>query len=361
MRAKKKYRFEPDYAVPPGETLLEVMKSLQITQKSMAIRLGLTQQSLIRIIKSEQPISYETANRLELVTQVSAKFWNNLEATYREQIAKLQEREQFEHEIEWLRQIPVNELIARGAIRYFKEKVDQLREVLRFYGVGHARAWRDLWVKAPAVATRRSQCFDFHPGPASVWVRLGELQAQNIECKPHSKPEFMRALKDIRKLTKEDPIEFVGKMRSLCAESGVALAFVPEMKKVPWNGATKWLTPEKAMIILNLRGKGEDKFWFSFFHEASHVLNDSKKDFLINDGSQKDPREKTANAFAADFLIPSKYDQQIRKIRCKAEIINLAMKLGISPGIVAGRYQHLKKKWSYYKGLIRTFKWEHAS
>ena len=67
------------------------------------------------------------------------------------------------------------------------------------------------------------------------------------------------------------------------------------MKKVPWNGATKWLTPTKPMILLCLRGKGEDKFWFSFFHEAGHVLHDSKKDLLINDGSQGDPREERAN------------------------------------------------------------------
>jgi len=54
-------------------------------------------------------------------------------------------------------------------------------------------------------------------------------------------------------------------MKQLCAEAGVAIALVPEMKNVPWNGATKWLTPRKVMILLCLRGKGEDKFWFSFF------------------------------------------------------------------------------------------------
>jgi len=45
------------------------------------------------------------------------------------------------------------------------------------------------------------------------------------------------------------------------------------MKKVPWHGVTKWLLPSKAMILLNLRGKMEDQFWFSFFHKAGHVLH----------------------------------------------------------------------------------------
>lgn len=54
--------------------------------------------------------------------------------------------------------------------------------------------------------------------------------------------------------------------------------------------------------MLNLRGKREDKFWFSFFHEAGHVIRHSKLDLLINDGSQEDVREKEANEFACTVL-----------------------------------------------------------
>jgi HTH-type transcriptional regulator / antitoxin HigA len=36
MKSKKKYQFEPDYAVAPGETLHEVMESLEMTQKELA-------------------------------------------------------------------------------------------------------------------------------------------------------------------------------------------------------------------------------------------------------------------------------------------------------------------------------------
>ena len=146
-------------------------------------------------------------------------------------------------------------------------------------------------------------------------------------------------------------------MKRLCAEAGVAVALVPEMKKVPWNGATKWLSGKKAMILLSLRGKGEDKFWFSFFHEAGHVLHDSKKDLLINDGKHSDPREVRADQFAADFLIPAKYDGAIQGIRSKAEVVDLAAVLGVSAGIVVGRYQHLTKRWNFFVELIRKFEW----
>jgi len=59
------------------------MESLELSQKEMAMRAGLTVQTLIRIFKGEQPISHETANRLELVTGTPARFWNNLELQQR--------------------------------------------------------------------------------------------------------------------------------------------------------------------------------------------------------------------------------------------------------------------------------------
>jgi hypothetical protein len=36
---------------------------------------------------------------------------------------------------------------------------------------------------------------------------------------------------------------------------------------------------------------------------------------------------------------------------------SLAHKLKISPGIIAGRFQRLTKKWNYFNGLKRKFQW----
>jgi len=356
IKAKKQYQFEPDYAVAPGETLLEVMTSLDMNQKEFAKRLELTEQTLIRIFKGEQPISYATANRLELVTRVPARFWNNLEAEYREQLAKLEERQRLAAGIEWLKTIPVRELVERGCLESRQDKVSLLREVLKFYGVGSVAAWSEIW-DVPAVAARRSPCFETRPGDASAWIRQGELQAHEIDCQPYDKARFKAALQQIRGLTRETVEVFEPEMKRLCAEAGVAVALVREMKKVPWSGATKWLTPNKAMILLCLRGKGEDKFWFSFFHEAGHVLHDSKKDLLINDGSHDDPREERANQYASELLVPAKYDARVSTLRSRAEVALLANELGIAPGIVAGRYQYLTGKWNYFKDLIRPLQW----
>ena len=43
------------------------------------------------------------------------------------------------------------------------------------------------------------------------------------------------------------------------------------------------------------------------------------------------------------------------------DVISLAHKLKISPGIIAGRFQRLTKKWNYFNGLKRKFQWAVSS
>lgn len=62
------------------------------------------------------------------------------------------------------------------------------------------------------------------------------------------------------------------------------------------------------MILLNIHGKGGDKFWFSFFHAASHVLHQQKKCIFINDGTSSDECEHKADKFASEFLTPVVFD-----------------------------------------------------
>lgn len=351
----KEYDFEPDYAIPPGETLKETVEAIGMTQKELSKRTGLTVQSINRIYKGEQPILYETADKLELVTGVPARFWNNLEANYREQREKIKQLDELNNNVDWLKKIPVAEMQKRSLIAKTSKKTEQLREVLKFFGVSSVSAWEEIWTN-PQVAARRSVCFESMPGPAATWIRQGERIAQAIHCAPYDKSRFKETIKEIRKLTIEEPNVFVPKMIELCAHVGVALALVPEMKKVPWNGATKWLNCNKAMIMVNLRGKREDKFWFSFFHEAGHILHDNKKKLYINDDSD-DPVEDRANDFAASVLFPGGLRETIPNLITKSKIRLFAQEIGLSPGIVAGQFQFLTKKWTWYHDLIRKIVW----
>ncbi len=89
VKANRTYGYSPNYAVAPGETLGEVIKSLTISQKELATMTGMTEPAIIRILKGAQPITFEMANRLEMVTGIPSRMWNNLEMQYREQLSKI--------------------------------------------------------------------------------------------------------------------------------------------------------------------------------------------------------------------------------------------------------------------------------
>lgn len=357
--AKRRYGFEPDYAVAPGETLQETIESLGMTQRDLALRTGMAPKTINEIIKGKAPITPDTAVFLERVTGVAARMWNNLEMNYREQLAKIADRERLDVDLCWLKTIPTKELIRRKAIGDQPDKVSLLHATLQFFGVSNSERWNEVWMQ-PAGAYRKSERFRAEPAAVASWLRLGELKAQSIKARPFDKAKFRAVLVEIRKLTTESPEVFEPKMVELCASTGVAAVFVPEIKKCPTSGVARWLTPTKALIQLSLRYKTEDQFWFSFFHEAGHILNDPKKGVYIDDGDSDDhSREERANRFAADFLIPSGCASTLPTLTSRTQIVRFANSIGISPGIVVGRLQKdgILRWNSLLNDLKRRFEW----
>jgi Zn-dependent peptidase ImmA (M78 family) len=232
-------------------------------------------------------------------------------------------------------------LIDRGAIENVSDAVALLDEVLRFFGVANVDAWHEGW-GIPQFAFRRSLAFKGEPGAMAAWLRLCELEARECRCGPFDKAAFRSAVGAIRSLTRKKPEVFVPEMIDRCAKAGVAVALVPEIKGAPVNGAAKWLTPDKAMICLNLRGKNNDLFWFTFFHEAGHILNDSKRETYIDVGYADDPREEKANQFAANLLIPPEHVQELPRLKSYRAVLAFARSIKIAPGIVVGRLQREK-------------------
>ncbi len=333
-----RYPHEPDYAVPPGETLAETIEALHMDQRDLASRTGLSEKHVSQIINGHAAITPETAAKLERVTGVPARMWNNLEATYQERRARIAERERLKHDLVWLKTIPVRELVRRGLIEPVKDKVQQIQAVLRFFGVDSPAIWNEYYLKASPVY-RKSASSKMKPGPTATWIRIGELKAQAVQSSAYDSGRFSQALAEIRKLTTEPPKVFEPRMKSLCAEAGVALVFVREIKGCPVSGLTRWLSPTKALIQMSLRHKTDDQFWFTFFHEAGHILRDGKNEVFIHDNHPEPDREKKANRFAAEFLIPSDAATELQGLTTRTAIVAFAGRIGIAPGIVLGRLQ----------------------
>lgn len=343
MTEATRYRYQPDYAVHPGEILEETLKARNMKKGDLAERCGLSVKTVSQIMSGKASITPETALQLEKVLRVSANIWSNLDTNYRLFKAKLAARKEFSKHEEWLKQLPTGQLTERGIIQHKKDPVEMIEQLLDFFGVGSIAAWQGR-IEHLEVAFRRSLSFQSSPGSVATWLRIGELRAQDVDCSPYNKLKFLTALREIRGLTCESPDVFEPRMKQLCGEAGVALVFVSELPKTHLSGATRWMDKDKALIMLSLRYKSDDQFWFSFFHEAGHVLRHSKRlIFLDEEHMESSEEEEWANQFAADMLIPSRiYDSFVaeKKYTMPAAIQTLAQQLGIAPGIVVGRLQH---------------------
>lgn len=96
------------------------------------------------------------------------------------------------------------------------------------------------------------------------------------------------------------------------------------------------------MLALSFRYLSDDHFWFSFFHEAGHlVLHDPKDTYVDGGEADESEREREADAFAASYLIPPEKMEALVRIKPRAkDVIRFSVQLGISPGIVVGQMQH---------------------
>ena len=114
---------------------------------------------------------------------------------------------------------------------------------------------------------------------------------------------------------------------------------------------TRWLTPAKALIQLSLRYRTDDHLWFTFFHEVAHVIRHGKTEVWIEDGSEAadDPREAEADRFSRDVLIPPRDARELPKLKTEIAVREFASRIGVAPGIVAGRLQH-DECWPHSRG-----------
>ena len=357
------FTYEPDYISPPGETLEDVLDDRGMTQAELAERTGLARKTVNEIIKGKAPISPDTALHLERVFDIPARFWTSREQQFRGALARLEERERLQQCLDWLNAFPINKMAEMGWIEKPSDKVDQLRELLGFFGVASPEQWKAVWLDPDVkVAFRKSLKFTSEPQHVSAWLRYGDIAARELDCAPYNEKSFRSALKEIRELTREEPEDSQPRMQSLCRDAGVAVVLTPQLPKAKICGATRWLRPDCALMQLSDRYKTDDHFWFTFFHEAGHILLHGKKDVFLEECDDEHVQEKEdeANEFAARFLIsPSALQELIDSgARSYAEVDTFAEEIGIAPGIVVGQLQRRGYlPYSHLNGLKQRIAW----
>ena len=353
-------QYNPDYAVPPGWVLEERLAVRGISHAEFARRCGRSPKLISEIIAGKASLEPETALQFEKVLDVDASIWLGIESEYQLHNARKEEASAAAAFAEWLAAFPVQELVKRGCFGKPGSDVDAISKLLAFFRVGSIEAWIFHYGRAN-VAYRHSTRFQSNEATLATWLRLGELEAERQDCADYNASRFRRVLRTVRGLTRKPIEDALPQAAQLCNTAGVALALVPPLPKTALSGAAWWLLPKKAVIQLSARHKSDDHLWFSFFHEAAHILLHSKKGIFVDEFNSIDTElEAEANEWASNTLIPQPAWERLVAARPRSQhaIQMFAEDLGIAPGIVVGMLQHKGFiPWSHLNSLKVRLTW----
>jgi HTH-type transcriptional regulator / antitoxin HigA len=351
--------FNPNWVSLPSTTINSILDERGITKVMFAKGLDWNVEMVDELVTGKLSIDETIAQKLHQILGASKDFWLS-----RQEIYDLRRKEISAKQMNWLKSLPICDMIKNG---WINKTTNLLEECLSFFNVPNIEAWHYNYEDALSQASfRKSPTFDSELYATSAWLRRAEIITRNYKHNNWNKDLFEQKLfEQIKPLIKiKNPSVFIPLLTKICADCGVLLAIVPTINKCHASGATKFLSKDTAIMILSFRHLSDDHFWFTFFHEAGHLIMHEDKftriESISSGTNNQDDEEVEANIFASECLIPYQLKNEFTKLkRNKRDIISFASKASISPGIVIGQMQHNQMiRYEYLNSYKRHYSWD---
>ncbi|EEI90858.1 putative addiction module antidote protein HigA [Sphingobacterium spiritivorum ATCC 33300] len=346
--------FYSDIAFHPGETLTEKLEELKMGPKEFAIRTGKPEKTIIAILKGDSSITPEMAILFESVLKIPASFWIKRQFSFDEFKAREKRALTVEEAKDWAKRFPIADMVKCQWLNAKTKVEEKVEELFHFFGVSSPDAWKDYFFNQQLkVAFRISLAHTKEPYAISAWIRQGEIQANRLNCGAYSEAKFKKTLKEIKTIMATQPDNFFEQLQQLCLACGVKVVYTPCIKKAPLSGATRWID-DNPLIQLTGRYKQNDRFWFTFFHEAGHILLHGKKDIFLEDIDYSDAdlqKEAEANNFAVEWTFSNEQEEEVLNATPLTieNIEEFAKLFNTHPAMIIGRF-HKKGLLHYAEG-----------
>jgi len=343
--AIKKNQYFPQIVFHPGETLAEKLEEMNMGPKEFAIRTGKPEKTIIAVIKGDSALTPDMAVQFESVTKIPAHFWMNSQRGYDEFIAREKRNEMIVQSVEWAKLFPISDMIKKDWLPVTASIEEKTTALLSFFSISSPAAWQDYYFNQELkVAFRISLAHTNEPYAISAWLRKGELQAAELPTNNYSEKSFKEILPEIKTLMAKQPVDFFMQLQSICLNVGVKVVYTPCLPKAPISGSTRWLN-DTPFIQLTGRYKRNDAFWFTFFHEAGHILLHGKKDIFLENIEYPDKindKELQADSFAVKWTLSEEEEKEILAAipLNEVKVRMFAQKFNTHPAIIIGRLQH---------------------
>ncbi|MCQ2121016.1 MAG: HigA family addiction module antitoxin [Fibrobacter sp.] len=304
------------FVVSPGDILEEKLEEMGMDVNEFAQRIGYTPKTVNEILKGKCRVSTEVALNLEYATDIAAEEWLSMQRVYEEDLMRKKMRESLKSQPLWRSDFPLKELSLRNWIKDLDNKDDNVSPILRFFRVASPKAWENYYLSADLkVAFRISLAEAQDPYATSVWLRRGEILAEAIPMEKQNDKKLRSALKKAlpqfldlaraygseRTMGKPGEIdEGMLKLQELGLSLGIKILYVQNFKSAPIHGMARWYR-DIPIIQIHDRFKSRKAFWYTFFHELSHIILHGKKDIFIKNvyhGNKNLQKEEEADLFA---------------------------------------------------------------
>lgn len=321
-------------ATPPGATIKEQLSDRCMSQREFALRMDMSEKHISKLINGEVQLTPDVAMRLEMVLGLPARFWNNLEAIYREKLQLVQAENEMDEDIEISKKYPYRDMAAYGWVPEVKKAEEKVFELRKFFEVIRLTMLRAPLI--PGIAYRQLSTSEKADCALLAWAQKAKIEARQIYTKSIDLQKLEKIIPQIRAMTLQTPDDFCEKLVQLLSDCGIALVFLPHIGGSFLHGAT-FYDRNKIVIGLTVRGKDADRFWFSLFHEIGHII---KGHISISDGTTE-ADEQDADLFARQTLIPDAdfYRFTENDVYTVNSIKEFSASQGIAAGIVVGRLQ----------------------
>ena len=333
--------FQPNWASPPGETIAAILKARAIPLHRFCELIGLKEQQTLGLLRGHHRIDSKLAARISASVGSTPRFWIERERKFQSNLRALEIcRPALD---QWFRTFPIAKMREMGWIPRVTTQAEVPFELLDFFGVSSVQEWKDTYVgRLEQTRFRTSQTFDNSAPATTAWLRRGELVADDMSCRTWNRKSFQKCLLALKPLsTESSPRRFLPILQTECARHGVAVVVERCPSGCAASGATLMLESKRALLLLSARFLSDDHFWFSFFHEAGHLVLHGEALNIEGTDSASPEKEAEANEFAQKIILDPEGEASLASIPMnKFAIARLARRCNVSKGLIVGQLQN---------------------
>lgn len=348
-----------------SDTFYEYLPYSDYSVSDVAIRLGMTTSDFKKMLSAKKSLSI---NQIEIISNmlgISSNLLQNIQTNFLNQQESQKNVKLAIQLFPYLKEICNFKVSSRN-------QLEKVKAVMSFFNSSDIGSNFTSLINSLSenVAFRQTKMGNsINPVSIAAMIKLSKdrFNNQHVNIGQFSEDTFYSNIDSLRQLAMDsDGINLEEKINDITKSFGVMVAFIKEAPNSRTAGFAYWLNGEhkQAIICLTLRGKREDKMWFSLFHELSHLAIDSTQNFegMHEIKSMQSDREQSVDSFAKNLLIKSNvWDELTTSIDLtRKNIVTFCLDNSLNQTIIIGRLQ--KEGYVDYRSmndLMRSIHHEH--